>query len=310
MSEVAEALTLWRGTAARLVKDRENAVYAAVLPGGPAALRLHRRGYQSADAIRSELVWTEGLAAAGLPVPRPVRSLNGGLVEELPNGRLASAVEWVAGQPLGAAGRPFEGRPETQARFFHRIGALLAEIHAATDALTLPDGFTRPAWDADGLLGPEPLWGQFWANPALSETESGLLREVRKVAAGRLAAFAPDADYGLIHADLMRENILIDGETIRLIDFDDSGFGFRLYDLGTLMLQNLDEPAYPDLLAAACEGYGSRRPLDAAQVPFFVLLRCLASCGWAVPRLPPGPGLRAYATRALRQARAYLDGNP
>lgn len=308
MSEIAEALALWRGTAARLVKNRENAVYAAVLPRGPAALRLHRRGYQSAAAIRSELIWAEGLAEAGLPVPRPVRSLNGDLVEELPNGRLASAVEWVAGLPLGAAGRPLDGGPEDQTRMFHRIGALMADIHAATDTLTLPEGFIRPVWDANGLLGPDPLWGRFWANPALSETESALLHTAREVAAAHLATLTPGADCGLIHADLMRENILIDGGTIRLIDFDDSGFGFRLYDLGTLMLQNLDEPAYADLLAAATEGYASRRPVDAEQVPFFVLLRCLASCGWAVPRLPPGPGLRAYADRAVRQARALLDG--
>jgi Ser/Thr protein kinase RdoA (MazF antagonist) len=76
-----------------------------------------------------------------------------------------------------------------------------------------------------------------------------------------------------------------------------------------LMLQNLDEPAYPELLAAAIEGYASLRPIDPTQVPLFVLLRCLASCGWAVPRLAPGsPALRAYAARAVTQARLFLDG--
>ncbi|MBI1217166.1 MAG: phosphotransferase [Rhodobacteraceae bacterium] len=308
-AEAAEALAAWGGgPPPRLIKDRENAVYEVYLTDGThAALRLHRPGYQSADAIRSELIWTGGLATAGLPVPRPVPGAQGALIHTLTTGRVASVVEWVAGRPLGEAWTPLPGAPAEQANTFHRIGALLARLHAATDALTLPPGFTRPAWDEDGLLGDSPLWGRFWENPALTMPERATLDAARSEARARLQALRPGADYGLIHADLMRENLLVDGPTLRLIDFDDSGFGFRLYDLGTLMIQNLDEPAYPDLLAAAAAGYASLRPLDAPLIPMFVMLRCLASCGWAVPRLPPGsPRLRDYATRAVRQAEAFL----
>lgn len=309
ISEAAEALAAWGAAAPpRLIKDRENAVYEVRLRSDlRAALRLHRPGYQSAEAIRSELVWTQGLADAGLPVPRPVVSAQGDFIQTLSTGRIASMVEWVGGQPLGEAWTPLPSTPATQADTFHRVGALLARLHAATDALTLPRGFTRPAWNEDGLLGEAPLWGRFWENPALTRLERATLQAARTEARARLAAIRPTADYGLIHADLMRENLLIDGPTIRLIDFDDSGFGFRLYDLGTLMLQNLDEPAYPYLLAAAAEGYASLRPLDAAHIPMFVMLRCLASCGWAVPRLPAGsPRLRDYAVRAVRQAEGFL----
>lgn len=309
-AEAAEALAAWGpGAPPRLIKDRENAVYEVRLVSGTrAALRLHRPGYQSAEAIRSELIWTEGLADAGLPVPRPVATAQGDLIHTLSTGRIASVVEWVDGEPLGEAWTPLPGTPAKQADSFRRVGALLARLHAATDALTLPHGFTRPAWDEDGLLGDNPLWGRFWENPALTSPERVTLVAARTEVRARLATLRPTADYGLIHADMMRENLLIDGSTIRLIDFDDSGFGFRLYDLGTLMLQNLDEPAYPDLLAAAAEGYASLRPLDASLIPMFVLLRCLASCGWAVPRLPAGaPRLRDYAFRAVRQAEGFLD---
>lgn len=309
MTEAAEALAVWGASAPRLINDRENAVYAVTLPGGaPAALRLHRPGYQSAAAIRSELVWTDDLAAAGLPVPRPVPSGAGDLLATLSTGRLASVVEWLPGVPLGQAWVPLTGTPAAQAETFARIGALLARLHTATDALTLPPGFTRPAWDAEGLLGETPLWGRFWENPALTPAEAALLQEARAEARRRLEAMAAP-DYGLIHADLMRENLLIDGAAIRLIDFDDSGYGFRGYDLGTLMIQNLVEPHWPDLLAAAAEGYARHRPLNPADLPLFVLLRCLASCGWAVPRLPPGaPLLRTYAERAASRARAFLAG--
>lgn len=308
-AEAAEALAAWRGDAPpRLVKDRENAVFAVTLSDGMrAALRLHRPGYQSADAIRSELAWTEGLAEAGLPVPRPVRTATGALLQELSSGRIASMVEWVGGVPLGASGLPLEGSAAEKRDRFHRIGALLARLHDATDRLPLPADFIRPAWDAEGLLGEAPLWGRFWDSPALTALERGVLLEARAEARRRLDAMAPGADIGLIHADLMRENILVDGDTLRLIDFDDSGYGFRLYEFGTLMLQNLDEPGAEELLAAAVEGYSLRRPVDAANIPLFVMLRCFASCGWAVPRLPEGsPAHRAYAERAVTRARGFL----
>ena len=309
MTEAEEALAAWGGRGLpQLVKDRENAVFSVTLSDGrPGALRLHRPGYQSIAAIRSELIWTEGLANAGLPVPRPQSTRSGELLTILSTGRVASLVEWLPGRPLGEAGISLGGTADRQIERFRDVGALLARLHNATDAMGLPDDFVRPAWDAESLLGEHPLWGRFWENSALTSRETSLLQEARRVARARLDRMRPTADFGLIHADLMRENILIDGASVRVIDFDDSGFGFRLYDLGTLMLQNLSEPTYDDLLAAAAEGYGALRPIDPTQVPFFVFLRCLASCGWAQPRLPPGsPQLRSYAQRAVFQAELFL----
>ena len=318
MTEIAQeaeaALRAWGGTSGvpRLVTHRENAVFEVRLADGRhAALRLHRREYQSAAAIRSELRWTLALARAGLAVPEPIPARSGDLVECLPTGRVASVVAWVAGTPLGAAYQPLAGTVAEQCATFAAVGRMVAAVHDATDAMVLPEGFTRPSWDEAGLLGPEPFWGHFWENPALTRGEAEELQRARARALDKLAAFREvGADYGLIHADLMRENILVDGSQVRLIDFDDCGFGFRLYDLATLMLQNLSEPAYPALFQAALDGYRSVRPLGAAEVallPMFVMLRCFASCGWAVPRMAQAdPKLRFYAERALQQARLFL----
>ncbi len=320
MTEIAQeaeaALRAWGGASSppRLVTHRENAVFEVVLADGRhAALRLHRREYQSAGAIRSELRWTLALARAGLAVPEPIPAGSGDLVACLPTGRVASVVAWVEGRPLGAAYHPLVGSVAEQCAMFSAVGRMLAALHDATDAMVLPEGFTRPSWDEGGLLGPEPFWGRFWENPALTSAEAEVLQTARARALDKLADYrAAGADYGLIHADLMRENILVDGSQLRLIDFDDCGFGFRLYDLATLMLQNLAEPAYPNLLQAALDGYGAVRPLGAADIallPMFVMLRCFASCGWAVPRMAQDdPKLRFYAERALQQARLFLDG--
>ncbi|MGL4319288.1 MAG: phosphotransferase enzyme family protein, partial [Paracoccaceae bacterium] len=114
----------------------------------------------------------------------------------------------------------------------------------------------------------------------------------------------PDPDMGPIHADVLRENVLVDGTHLSLIDFDDSGIGYRLYDLGTVMSQNLDEPHYTALRDALIAGYGNA---TVEQVEYFTLARTLVSVGWAAPRLAlNNPVHRRHIERAVMWARRCL----
>ena len=94
----------------------------------------------------------------------------------------------------------------------------------------------------------------------------------------------------LIHADVLRENVLVNGHSVSLIDFDDSGWGFPLYDLGTTLSQNLYEPAYPDIRDALMQGYGTS---DRDMVETMTLARTCASVGWTMPRLTPEDPINA-----------------
>lgn len=304
MTEAEDAAALWGARVLRPLRLRENEVYEIALPdaGGRAALRLHRVGYQSAAAIRSELWWCAALAEAGLPVPAALPMQAGGFVAVLGSGRLASVVAWVDGAPLGEAGVPLAGSIADQAAQHHALGQLLARVHRVTDGLTLPEWFIRPRWDREGLVGEAPFWGRFWEHPALTPAEAALLIAARDWLSAHLAESGP---LGLVHADVLRENILVRGGALSLIDFDDSGFGYRLYDLGTVLSQNLYEPGYPEIRAALCDGYGLG---DAAAVDAFTLARVLASVGWAAPRLPPGHPVHAsHIARAVMFARRCLD---
>ncbi|MCI2399794.1 phosphotransferase [Aliiroseovarius subalbicans] len=311
MSELNEALAAWGATDSRFIKGRENAVYEITLPGARAALRLHRVGYQSEAAIRSELIWMTGVAEAGLSVPAPIPALSGETVVTLSTGRLATVVSWVDGAPIGASGEPLPGSPADQVQVFHAVGREIARLHNVTDAMTLPDGFERHAWDIDGLLGDDPFWGRFWENPTLTADERALILRARAVAHDRLTVFQDcGGDIGLIHADALRENVFLDGDSVTLIDFDDAGFGFRMYDLAVLMSQNEGLPNSAALQDAAIAGYRSARPLpdDAvALLPMFIMLRRFASMGWIVPRVQPGEDWdRVYADRAVAAARRFL----
>lgn len=310
------ALTRWGGSERpiRLVKNRENIVFEVWLPKGrQAALRLHRPGYQSAAAIEAELAWTAALKDQGFGVPEPLPTTDGHLLATLPGGRQASCVEWLCGEPIGSAEQALAGSLASQQALFARLGALIADLHNLTDSGAVPAEFPRPHWDIEGLLGPEPLWGRFWENPSFSDADCRLIQNARAAAREDLHRFvAEGADTGPIHADVLRENVLSEGEDLLLIDFDDSGIGFRMYDLATALVQSLEEPGLARFVDALIEGYRSRRPLgDFAlrRLALFIGLRTFASAGWIISRAAPDDSRqRFYAARAIRMAGHILEG--
>lgn len=297
----------------RLISHRENAVFETRLADGRrAALRLHRPGYNSTAAINSELQWTLGLADAGFPVPTPIPALDGSLLVTVSGDQAASMISWVEGAPIGVSQSALGGTQAEQAKLYQRIGALLANLHDITDRLELPAGFIRHNWDRDGFLGEHPHWGKFWESPALDEAETTLLLTARARAFDELTSYqAAGADMGLIHADALRENVFRSGNNLTLIDFDDCGFGFRLYDLAVALSQSFDDENYAALSTAIQQGYSTIRPLSALDInllPLFAMLRTFASLGWAIPRMPgQGSEARRYADRAIKAAKRYLE---
>lgn len=291
----AEAAAHWNGTLTRLLRNRENVVYEIAVPQGRAALRLHRAGYQSPAAVRSELWWCDALARAGMPVPAALPSRDGALLVTLSTGRHASVIAWIDGVALGEADVPFTRPLADTLALYHSLGQLLAQLHRTTDTLALPADFTRPRWDIDGLVGESPRWGRFWDHPAATPDQTATLHRARAFLRETLSGSAQD--FGLIHADAFRENVLVNDRSLSLIDFDDSGFGYRLYDLGTALIQNLYEPFYADIRDALMSGYGTT---DTALVEAFTLARTCASVGWTMPRLAPDdPIHRSHLARAV-----------
>lgn len=300
MTSADIAAKAWQGRVLRVLRDRENHVLEMQLPSGErAALRLHRAGYQSAEAIASELWWCRALAEAGLPVPAALPTVDGRLLVALPDGRHASAIAWMEGEALGEAQQSFARPLDEVLRIYERLGGLLAEMHRVTDRLTLPPGFARPRWDREGLVGEAPFWGRFWDHPAATPDQRAVLIRGRDALRERLGD-----EVGLIHADVLRENVLVRGEQLSLIDFDDSGFGFRLYDLGTALVQTVYDPAHAAIRDALMAGYGTT---DREAVDAFTMARTLASVGWTMPRLvADDPIHHSHLARAVMYVRRVL----
>lgn len=281
MTDVAAlALARWdmADATCTFVAGRENRVFRVSGSKGDFALRIRRPGLRSLAELRSELGWLDAMDRVGLSVPWPEPATSGALVETVA-GYHVDLVGWLAGEPMGKSGTP--PRPET----FRALGREMARLHSASDAFQLSEGFVRVRWNIAGLLGEAPVWGRFWENPTLDDDTRDLFEAFRTKALRDLQGLARPLDYGLIHADLVRENVLVDDDRLRLIDFDDGGYGFRLFDVATALLKNRAEPDYESLKSSLLEGYQSIRDLDMAPLDLFMALRAVTYVGWIICRM-------------------------
>lgn len=306
-----EAQEHWRATGApRLLSHRENAVYEITLPGGArAALRLHRKGYNRSDEIAAELTWTSALSKAGFPAPGAVRTSDGAQIVVLQDGTQATVVDWVAGAPIGAGGVALAGDLTQQRALYRDVGGLLARLHEVTDRLNLPETLPRRRWDVAGFLGSAPTWGPYLDHPSLTPAEADLLVKASAQARAILEARS-DLDFGLIHADGLRENVFRTADGLVLIDYDDSGYGYRLYDIAVALNQALEDTSYDALTASVVEGYVALRPVpegDLALIPLFAMLRSFAGMGWLRTRVEAGdPAHALYIQRAVHTAERFM----
>ena len=265
------------GASRALVNHSENHTYRFDGPGEARhALRLHRPGYQTRAAIVSELSWLEALSGTDIPVPRPIAGADGeGLQEVAPN-RFAVLFQFEAGREPAIA--------DDQTALFRTLGRFAATAHRQVTTWTVPDNFERPRWDAAGLLDPASVWGDWRKAPHVEGDVRDVLQALDARLRSVLAEYGDAADrFGLIHADMRLANLLVDGERTVLLDFDDSGFGWFLYDLAASLSFHETSPQVPALIRSWFAGYLEVRPLSAADIGMvdtMILLRRMALLAW------------------------------
>jgi Ser/Thr protein kinase RdoA (MazF antagonist) len=246
------------------------------------ALRVHRAGYRTAHQIESELQWVDALREDGaVDTCVPVTAPGGGRVVEVSVDGLGSRnvvlFEWLPGVEPDPEG-------EEVIAGFRTLGAVSARMHAHTRAWEPPRGFDRPVWDYDHTLGAEGYWGAWQDGLGMGAEERRLLERLAAVIAARLEAYGRGSDrFGLVHADIRLANLLVHEGQVRVIDFDDSGFSWFMYDFATTVSFVEDHPRVPELREAWLEGYRSVAPLAAvheAELDTFVMLRRLLLVAW------------------------------
>jgi Ser/Thr protein kinase RdoA (MazF antagonist) len=313
----------------QLVTERENAVFRVEADGrGAFALRVHRSGYHSDAQLRSQVVWARALEADGVVHTAAVLDTNSGepftVVSHpgVPTPRQVTLLEWEPGVPLSELGGG-------DTAMLHTLGSMMARLHQHAVSWIPPDGFDTLRWDSDGLVGDDPEWGRFWEADGLDPSDAEMMRDFRVVAGERLTEFGTSPErFGLVHGDFLPENVLvaraadpgehpdgpdgadIAGERITLLDFDDCGQGWFLFDIATALAMPSLRPDFTDLRDAFVDGYRTQRPLGDGELEWldlFLALRGATYAGWVHSRSQTdfaralGPMIVAAAAVTVRE---------
>ncbi|MCC8937920.1 phosphotransferase [Bradyrhizobium sp. Arg68] len=263
-------------------------------------LRVQRPGYHSPDEIASELAWIDAVIADDVVVtPRPVADREGHLLCPIPLSgatRHVVAFEFLSGKEPDAS--------DDLATWFGKLGATSARLHAHSRRWTMPSTFQRKVWDFDAMLGRRPLWGDWRAGLGLRDDGRGLLQRVADELERRVEAYGrSEQRFGLIHADLRLANLLVEGDRLGIIDFDDCGFSWFFYDFAAAVSFIEHEPVMDLLQEAWLAGYRTVAPVsrdDEAMLPAFVMLRRMLLTAWLASH--------SDTETARRLGTGYTDG--
>ena len=271
---------------ARLLRSWMNEVYELRTSRGRYVLKVYRRGWRSVGQAVYEAELALHLAAHGLAVARPVRRRDGVFVGTLaaPEGERAILLtEWLKGRP------PV---PPDEA-IYERVGRTIAAMHQSLD--TFSSAQPRPSFDLTTLAEVPLRWVESYLQQRPEDWAflDALVQRVRV----RLEAYqqAGGLDWGPIHGDATLDNLLIgDDELLAIYDFDQSGPGWRGYELqGVFHYAALIE--HPSFWEALLAGYRSLRSFgdtDLAAMPCFVVLNRIWCLGIDVHIIAANHGQR------------------
>ena len=205
--------------------------------------------------VNSEVAWMSALSQeTDLTIQKPIRNESGELVTRIPRADgstiNATLLSWIQGEPYH---RELENE-ETA----YRIGKLLAIMHDQASQWEFPKDFLRPRRDveyfAKMLNGIQPAVH----DGRISRADYSELSKSISLLIDLLSGLDEDPrNYGIMHADTHKGNMLYDKGNIRLIDFSFCAIGNYMFDLGICFGDMKEE-----LHRFCLQGYRSVRPLS------------------------------------------------
>lgn len=174
-------------------------------PQGEYVVKCSSPGREEAK-VRTDVETPRALARKGFPAPCPQPGLDGSLYYRF-------GERWLYLYPLlpGAVPQPSDS-------FFPRLGRLLFWLHAEAPGPATPPSDYRPAALVKEIRSTLPT------------LEDGPMRRHAQQLLEALPAF-DGLPTGLVHSDPYYHNLLDDGETLYLIDWEDAGLATPLLDV-------------------------------------------------------------------------------
>jgi Ser/Thr protein kinase RdoA (MazF antagonist) len=228
-------------------------------------LKVHTHPRGGRAIVESGLLWPAALAQeTDLAVQEPVRDVEGHLVAEvqvpdMPGKTVyCSLVRWVEGEHFPGAPSWREHRPvPCSAQWARRLGEMVAKLHRHASGWALPDGFSRPRYDAARMCAWLEDLRAYVQDGRIAPTDDELLeRAAHRIERLMVRLGEGEPHWGLVHADLCPDNYIFYEDEVRPLDFDLCGFSYYMLDIAYALLWHS-----PGNRHAFLEGYVRLRAL-------------------------------------------------
>ena len=290
----------------KLLAFSENATYLVYNPLTREklfVLRVGRPGYHKLEEYESEISWLRQINDyTPLKVANPIPARDGSYIQQVERDGICYfcvATEFLTGETL-----EHDNSPEVASAHFRVLGETTAYLHRQTEIWNGTKDIKRFEWDFDNVIGPNAIWGNWRDYPDLYPEAQAKIERCCDIIKARLERYGKtDQNYGVIHADLRDTNIIVEGDVIKVIDFDDFGFGWHLHDLAGALTFIEERDDVPDLVNAWLDGYRKVLPFtdtDFVEIDTFILQRRIQMMAWM--------GSHQDSTPVQGYMKGYMEG--
>lgn len=263
------------------LRTSENMVVKLVSDGGVFyALRIRKVIGSYHEQIMSELTFLRDLhkhSASDIPIPIATN-----------NGRLFCVISidgvsfmcilfsWVPGIHLGAK--------EITCSQMGAMAQAVSRLHNFSSQYNPPSDFVRPVYDEQWYFGPKSWSTSRDFINRLKPAHATYLQRINETLFENIKRYPKRTDsFGLIHYDLHVGNFLFHKDRANMLDFDECGYGYYLFDLAHLLFEFIGDPRYSALKNTAVKQYAATRETDRIpdeDLDMFLALQGIAYANW------------------------------
>lgn len=289
----------------KFLKHLENTTFKLSSEQGDFLLRVYCGTQNTVQDIESEAKIIEYLISCNsYTYQKPIYNNSDNFVsigEALGISRPVSILSWVDS--------PVVGNQFNDIGLFERLGRLLADIHNKLADWQKPIDFHRPTFNTETLIGKNGAFG--YANSGYKYFDSETVRLFESVYQRLIDFEAVNSKetniFGLIHGDLHLNNVIINQNSLIPIDFDDSGYGYYIYDLAVILANYSHMEEYYQIKANLIKGYKTIRKISIDienQLSLFIAARYICLTLFLAGKSEQESNLKETASKYIP---SYLD---
>lgn len=316
-SEALKLYAMHGNSIAKILQISENITYLVtnLNNGVKSVMRIGRPGYHTKDELDAELIWLKEIRKnTPLVVSGAIKGVNSEYVQEVSCSLTPNKKYYCVMYEFLEGNAPNENDEENVVKQFVNLGETTGYLHRQVKMWNKANDLNRFTWDYDSMIGTNPRWGK-WQNAVDMTIEiEELLTRTSKMIRKRIINYGKCKDkFGLIHADLRLANLLIDGEQIKVIDFDDCGYGWFMHDMAASISFIEDKPIAKELINSWIEGYSKVQKLkkeDINEIDTFVMQRRLQLMAWLASHYESDPVVelsKGFTKGTVMLAEKYLE---